>query len=426
MTTTHRLSGDAFAALASGTGGTDAIEELTAAELSKHIILLQGVVQVAGETKHHQHALARQGYELLATAMRENQRAAERVIRHPPVAVWARRTILACRDGVPAKRAEPAQLCAVGAAAAIQSGLAATIDVPAIDGRVMLPSLGEAMVPGDSALVRVGPSGMTVGPVEIPPDPGWNAPGWTGLRRIRAGALDFLIDDRDPYRMPDLTDLASSAPISRWEGIFHATWPLLAAHHLNAAAEIARTLTVVVPRAQPRSHTISTSSSEAFGTIAMSLPPDPVACAETLVHEVQHLKLGAIQDLVRLTMPDDGSRYYAPWRNEPRPVSGLLQGTYAYLGVSGFWRRQREFCDDPILGHAEYARWRDATAAAVRTLQSSGQLTPAGIEFADGMARTLHGWRHEQVPPDAIEQAHRAAWEHRSRWEAAHGPIPSA
>jgi len=32
----------------------------------------------------------------------------------------------------------------------------------------------------------------------------------------------------------------------------------------------------------------------------------------TLTHEVQHVKLCAVLDIVRLTLPDDGRRYYAP------------------------------------------------------------------------------------------------------------------
>src|SRR5581483_603165 len=61
-------------------------------------------------------------------------------------------------------------------------------------------------------------------------------------------------------------------------------------------------------------------------------------CAVTLAHELQHLKLGALLDIVTLALPDDGRRYYAPWRDDPRPLGGLLQGAYAYFGVSGFWR----------------------------------------------------------------------------------------
>lgn len=45
--------------------------------------------------------------------------------------------------------------------------------------------------------------------------------------------------------------------------------------------------------------------------------------------------------MVTLTVPDDGQRFYAPWRDDARPVSGLLQGAYAYLGLSRFWRQRQ-------------------------------------------------------------------------------------
>ena len=52
----------------------------------------------------------------------------------------------------------------------------------------------------------------------------------------------------------------------------------------------------------------------------------------TLVHEFQHSKLSAMLDLVPLTDPDDHGRYFAPWRVDPRPLAGLLQGVYAFVG----------------------------------------------------------------------------------------------
>lgn len=55
-----------------------------------------------------------------------------------------------------------------------------------------------------------------------------------------------------------------------------------------------------------------------------------------VAHEVQHVKLGALLDLVELIKPDDGSRCYVPWRLDPQPTDGLLQGDSAYLDVSGF------------------------------------------------------------------------------------------
>ena len=158
----------------------------------------------------------------------------------------------------------------------------------------------------------------------------------------------------------------------------------------------------------------------------MSLPPDPVTCAELLVHEVRHLVLGAVLDLADLTRSDDGSRYYAPWRDDPRPVSGLLQGAYAFFGVAGFWRRQR-FCRSHPGAVRSSSRVVAAVARAVRTLQGSGRLTDTGMEFATEMGRNnLDGWQREAVPTPAAEQASHEARAHLERWESAHGPSGDA
>jgi len=150
----------------------------------------------------------------------------------------------------------------------------------------------------------------------------------------------------------------------------------------------------------------------------MSEPVDAVALAVTLTHEVQHVKLSALLDLVQLTYPDGDARFYAPWRDDPRPASGLLQGSYAYLGVAGFWRRQRVL--DPA-GDVEFARWRQAAADGATTLLSSGQLTDAGMEFVRGMAATLAAWQEEPVPAAARELAWAANTRHLANWRAAHG-----
>ncbi len=423
--TYHRLSRDAFAALASGGGGSGAIGELTAAEYSKHVVLLRGVLAAA---KGEQYALARAGYDLLAAALRENRAATEKVIAYPAVGTWARRTILACRGAEASAAAKPEMLCAVAAAAAIRTGLSAQMEVSAVDGRVTLPTLGAAIVPdsersGRRVLVRTG-GGATVGAVRIPEDPHRDAPGWLGLRRVRAGSLDVLIDDLDPFRMPDAPDLAPRQDTAPWDGALEAAGLLLEQHHPAVAAEAAAAVAAIVPRSRPASGEVSTSSPEAFGAIALSLPPDPVTFAVTITHELQHLKLGAVLDLVTLVLPDDRT-YYAPWRDDPRPLYGLLQGAYAYLGVSGFWRRQRTLPGDASLADVEYARWRVAAARAVETIRSSGRLTSAGLEFTGGMARTLGTWCDEPLPEHAEAVARREAESHINRWQSAYGPIPA-
>ena len=75
----------------------------------------------------------------------------------------------------------------------------------------------------------------------------------------------------------------------------------------------------------------SSTSPEVFGAVALAVPPDRVTGAVTLAHEIQHVKLGAPLDVVTLTLPDDGTRYHAPWRDDPRPLGTLLQGAYGRL-----------------------------------------------------------------------------------------------
>src|SRR5581483_8556506 len=344
---------------------------------------------------------------------------------YPSVGTWARRTVQAGRSGTAIPGAVPDQLRAVAAAAAIRAGLRTEIEVPVISGRVTLPSLGTALVPGCSARVRTGPGGAAIGPVEIPRNPCHDAPGWLGLRRVHVGPFDVFIDDLDPFRMPGIQDLAPRLDTEPWKTAFRAAWLVLEEHHSGVAAEIAAVVSVIAPRSRPPSGVVSTSSPEAFGTVAMSLSPDPVTCAVTLAHELQHLKLGALLDLVTLALPDDGRRYYAPWRDDPRPLGGLLQGAYAYFGVSGFWRRQRRGPGNQLQADIEYARWRAATALAVKTLRSSGRLTRAGLEFVGAMARTLGTWQDEPVPLQAMTLARRASESHLSRWQSANGPIPA-
>lgn len=419
----HRVSPEAFAALSSGAGGRDALRELTSAEHSKHMILLASVPRAARGTEQYQHA--RTGYDLLAEAWRTNQAATEKVIRYPSVGVWARQAIQTCRGDSEFSAAEPAAMCAVGAAAAVHAGLTAEIEVPVRDGRISLPSLGAALVADRTAVIRTAGGRATVGSFDIPEDPYQRTQGWLGLHRVHAGPFDVLIDDQDPFRMPDLPDLSSQVTAEAWDASLRSGWHVLESHHPVVAAEVAEAVSVIVPRSAPQAGVVSTTSPEEFGAVGMSLPPDPVTCAETLTHEVQHLKLGALQNMIALTMPDDGRRYYAPWRDDPRPLNGLLQGTYAYLGVTGFWRRQRGIPSGHRKADYEYARWRAAASQSTEVLRSSGGLTQAGLDFVSGIARTLAAWENESVAADAEADAGRANESHLTRWQSANGRSPA-
>jgi len=417
-----------FEAIAAGRGGSAAAQTLSQVQHSKRSLLLLGVIATAEKSGHPERTLARRGLELLTLAQDYDPDAVTVVIRHPSVGAWAHRTVTALRGGPSTLGATPGGLAAVAAAAAIRAGAPAEIEVPVSGGIVMLPSLGAAgPVDADVATVRHADGDTQVvaagRPVMIPRDVRDRAPGWHPLHSLHAESLDLLVDDVDPFRMPAAPNLASTAHPDRWSAAFREAWTLLKQHHPAVAEEIAALVTVVVPLAKPAHGQVSSSSPETFGAIALSEPSDACTLASTLAHEVQHVKLSALLDLVRLTRPDNGSRYYAPWREDPRPVSGLLQGAYAYLGVSGFWRQQRTL--GPEIGaHIEFARWRKAAALVAEVLLASGQLTAAGMEFVRRMAMTLDGWQLEQVPEVAWQRATAEGERHQARWQASYGPIP--
>ncbi|GAA3573079.1 HEXXH motif domain-containing protein [Nonomuraea rosea] len=424
----HRISEDVFAELAVGDGGAGAVRQLAAVERSKHLLLLRGVVERAAAIGHPDAAMTAGAYDRLAALQDDAPGPVESVLLYPAVGAWLRSTLLLL-DRDPA-HADPGRLAAVAAAAAVRARAPLTIEARAGGGSLLLPSVGEAHVPDGPATVRSTPGGAEIispgGDVTIPEDHSLDLPRWRGLRRLavtaNGRALGLVLDDLDPYRMQaDLADRLPAADLPGWRTALERAWEILTTHHPATAAEIQVAHRVLTPLRSPAHGLVSGTASETFGAVGLSAPVDGLTLAATLAHEVQHAKLGALLDVVALVEPDEGRRFYAPWREDPRPASGLLQGAYAYLGVSAFWRRQRAH-EPGIHPHSEFARWRAGALGAVDTLMTSGLLTPAGKAFAGHMRRVLAGWRNEPVPPAALARAQEETQRHLTRWRQANGP----
>jgi HEXXH motif-containing protein len=427
----HKVPRELFAALAEGGGGSAAVRMLADAEYSRTLLMLRGVVREAEAAGAEQAWLARDSFALLTEADQRNPVATGRVLRYPAVGAWLFRTLRRLHGDMRMSDAEPAGLGAVAAAAAIRAGVPGEVAVRPVAGAVMLPSLGAVETGSRTATVLISGTGAWLrtehDSLRIPIEAAESAPGWLPLRRIRSGAFDILVDDLDPFRMPEVADVASrlaASEMSSWRASIRQGWRLLAAHHPRAAEEVLTAIEVIVPLNKPSHGQVSSSTPETFGAIALSAPPDPYTCAVTLAHEVQHVKLSALIDIGALTLPDDGRGYYAPWRPDPRPINGLLQGAYAYIGVCEFWRRERELARGSTLDRAnqQFALWRMGTELAVETLRASGRLTSLGLDFVQGMTRTLSSWKEDTVPAAAQRFAVSEARGHMAQWEQRHGP----
>jgi HEXXH motif-containing protein len=438
----HQVPPEAFATLAAGRSDSDAIRLLVAAQHSKHNLLIRQVVESVKAANHEQAGQTRCAYDSLASIQERDKEAVDTVLNYPPVGSWARSTIRMLSSAEMSERAAPAQLAAIAAAAALRAGISWSGEIPVRDGAVMFPSVGKIVVPsGHSSWVRV----VTHDGAAEVTGHGWklklSAPlcadqaGWQGLRSLYATSagkeVRILIEDLDSYRAPDSANIGSRLPAAhfgQWQSVFTAAWDLLVGHHGQVADEFALMIRAFTPLIPPARGQVSATSRQTFGSIALSVPPDECSLALTIAHEIQHAKLSALLDVVPMTFPDDGARYYAPWRDDPRPVSGLLQGAYAFLGVVAFWREQRLLAsgEQVVLANAEFARWRAAVDLVIRTLAASGGLTAQGQTFVAGMARALAAFTGDRVPAEAEALALRAADEHRTLWKRRHAEAASA
>jgi hypothetical protein len=147
-----------------------------------------------------------------------------------------------------------------------------------------------------------------------------------------------------------------------------------------------------------------------------------VTLAETLVHEFQHVKLCGLLDMVPLASSGE-QRVYAPWRQDPRPAGGLLQGIYAHLGIVRFWQAQQHAETDPdglLRAQVLFARWRPAIGETVQTLLETGSLTPAGVRFAERLRAQGQQLMGAPVPAEVAQIAAEVALDHRLSWQLRH------
>lgn len=439
----HRLSRQHLAALAAGGGSADTTGELLAVELSWRKVMFRAVLDAAQARPEAAGPLppVEQAWELLARAERAVPSEVERLLLHPHVGTWAGYTLRRLRGSAGSTTplwVDVGYLHAVAAAAAIRAGLGFSTRVPVRNGFAIFPTLGGARLPTDApwdhaqvagSLDRLSVTGAG-GSVQI----GLPAPdadrGWVGLRRLHAEAagqvLSIGLDDLDPYRnlrTPTPPQPLTAPEVQRWADLLSRAWQVIVRSCPHRAPPLARGLLSVVPRpAAERFRTMSASAGDAFGSAIMSEPDGAIELAVTLVHEFQHIQLGGLLHLVALHEGEPPERLYAPWRDDPRPLGGLLQGVYAFVGIVDFWRAFRRDATGPPgqQAHFEFARWRQPVWSTLHRLRDLPQLTRVGRELVAGLTATVRPWLAEPVPAGLASAAEAAVVDHRALWRLHH------
>ena len=445
LITTHSIPETSFTALAAGGGGPAVIRHLREAQQSKHLMLLHAITEAASGSNAADSGSAafRAGYGLLSRIQALDPGASAWLLGLPHLGGWAHDCLIRLDQGSTPDLAYFA--CAV-AAAGVRAGIPFELDLPVRDGCVQLPGLGSLRICDQSAWVQLRCDGERVtaeGGFEAPwrllvPDDGSGepVPQWRGTPMFRAVtdglAWDVLLETGDlyldRYTLPMSIGL-SAGEIGRWRHRVQSAWEILVRHHRWAAEQMPDGISVIVPlMPQHDTNLVSATTPAAFGAVATSWPPDSVAMAETFVHEFQHVKLCGLMDMVPLVQPG-GEKVYAPWRQDPRPASGLLQGVYAHIGIARFWHAQQHAEADPddvLRAQAAFARWRSTIDCAARTLLRTGCLTQAGVRLVGMIRDRGRDLGYESVPVNAQEIAREVALDHWLTWQVRHMAIDAA
>ncbi|MFI6084992.1 aKG-HExxH-type peptide beta-hydroxylase [Streptomyces sp. NPDC051217] len=121
----------------------------------------------------------------------------------------------------------------------------------------------------------------------------------------------------------------------------------------SMAESIGSIVKAIHPIQSQRDYDVSHSTPELPFSIFVSIPENDerdalLRVAESLIHESMHLQLTLVDSIEPLTV-DYRASGYSPWKDEVRPVTGLLHGLYVFAvihqalsilaGVEGEWRR---------------------------------------------------------------------------------------
>jgi len=437
---TYAVSNASFQALAAGFGDGSDMAQLAEAQRGLSRQLLAGVFQAAtaaGRALSPPLIADTDAAWILVTKIdQDHPGALDSVLAHPYLRAWAVRCLVQLRElpaggqtrsPVTAGRglaADLGHLGAVAVTAAIRAGLDAVTATPVTDDCVHLPGLGRLKItradappaagqqPG-RAVVDLARDTITIAggtgrwelsrsavlaltPATLPASPAGPAAEWQPVRTLTAPGLSVALEDTDPYR--DCHQWPASARLSaaehgRWQRQFGDAWRLILRDYPEYAPAIAASLTVIMPlQPGPEGRDISAAARDAFGAIGVARPAGPATLALLIMHEFQHVKLGAILDEYDLYDPADRRLYHAPWRTDERPIEGLLQGTYAHLAVTDYWRQRQVTATGAAATEAseQFSRWHAHTRDAIDTLAASGSLTTLGEKFVEQMRHSMH------------------------------------
>jgi HEXXH motif-containing protein len=176
-------------------------------------------------------------------------------------------------------------------------------------------------------------------------------PRFDSTRRRRSGQWEPTVIGTDQQLAEIRVRLADAYSLLRIAAPRAASW----------VVQTTRTLTIA--NAPSKEVMVSSSDFATPGEIELSIPTEPAALAETLVHECAHQYLHLAELLGALDNGSDQRLYYSPIKRENRPIRAILVAFHAFANVALFYeavlageapRRAKLYCilhREPNLEH---------------------------------------------------------------------------
>lgn len=434
------LSTDQLATLLAGGGSAHTTAILQSSQRNRNLMLLRALIDMVERDVIEDGLRADFWNNFDALCMLEAAAPSQiaGLIGHPHFGAW----IADCLRLITSR--EPARTCplwvdlgylgafAVSAAAAAKVPVEAS--VPRRQGRIVIPRMGTILLSssdlawemtkvqyhGDGTFTISQHDGLLTALYERP----GRHSSWRGIRHLQASCdgltVDLELDDTDPYRdchNLGAVDHLSEEEFALWQRQFTRAWAVLATRHRETAEAIAAGLQTLVPLATRGSASgISATARYAAGAVSVTPQADPVRLARTLIHEFQHTKLNLLMDLTPIYVYGTYELFYSPWREDPRPLVGLIHGIYAGLGVANFWDIERAQANSVELSEFESARVKKQIAIGLTTLAGCNRLTSAGAALLEAIKIVVGSWDSHSVQTRPMILADDLVSDHQVRW----------
>ena len=216
---------------------------------------------------------------------------------------------------------------------------------------------------------------------------------------------------------------------AQWLSSLDKSLTLLQQHSPSRELVLGYTRYIAPLRNARTMHNISFSERRLPGVIFKNDELSPYLFAETLVHESDHQFYYALEEIsshwVARSALDDVA-HYSPWRDDPRPLDGIMRGLSAFARVSHFYTAVLASADNNDLD----AIARSLASRVVQcehassSLSKSQALSISGAEYVDEINTVLQQCKAtlSQFDPQgrwleaakSVVTAHRTAWQHRN------------